>query len=415
MKNINLHQWLWRWHFIAGIISVPFVIMLSITGGIYLFKDDVEHPILDQLSYHEVNATEQHLSLQDQYKIAADYIDKPLTEVIINPSESANTEFVTGRFGDKMSVFVNPVNGEVEGSFSPKDTWMYKVRKLHGELLGGSVGTKVIELIASWMVVLILTGFYIWFPFRKGNYRGVFTVRFNQGKRILYRDLHAVTGFWVSILLILTLAGGLPWTDVFGAQFKKLQKLTGTGYPPSWHGVGLYSEVNDEPLSLDEMLDVAEQQHLKGTVKVGLPKNNKSSFFVSNETFPLSDQKMIHFDQYSGEIIHSHNWSDVGILMRGRMWVMAFHQGQLGGWNWWLIFSFAVLMTIMSTSALLSYLTRKRKGRWEIPQAPPHFMVDKILVGIILLLGVTLPLFGLSIVLIFIGGMVVGRNKSRAQ
>ena len=42
MKNNILSQWLWKWHVIAGLISLPFVIVLAITGGIYLFKDDYE-------------------------------------------------------------------------------------------------------------------------------------------------------------------------------------------------------------------------------------------------------------------------------------------------------------------------------------------------------------------------------------
>ena len=51
-------------------------------------------------------------------------------------------------------------------------------------------------------------------------------MRLKQGKRILFRDLHTVLGFWVSLLLLLTLAGGFPWTDVFGANLKWVQKLT---------------------------------------------------------------------------------------------------------------------------------------------------------------------------------------------
>ena len=36
----------WRWHFYAGLLVAPFMIMLAITGMIYLFK-----PQLDQLMY----------------------------------------------------------------------------------------------------------------------------------------------------------------------------------------------------------------------------------------------------------------------------------------------------------------------------------------------------------------------------
>mgnify|MGYP003608572640 CR=1 FL=1 len=34
----------WRWHFYAGLFVIPFMILLSLTGIVYLFK-----PQLDQL------------------------------------------------------------------------------------------------------------------------------------------------------------------------------------------------------------------------------------------------------------------------------------------------------------------------------------------------------------------------------
>lgn len=276
---------------------------------------------------------------------------------------------------------------------------MYSVRKLHGELLGGKIGTKFVELIASWLVVLILTGLYIWFPLKKGI-KGVFTVRFTKGKRIFFRDLHAVTGFWIAILLLLTLAGGFPWTDVFGNNFKWVQKVTHTGYPTTWSGRGLTSEITKNPLSLDEMVAVANTQNLQGQITIGLPKNKKSTFSVSNKTFPLSEQKMLHFDQYSGALLKAHNWSDVGFLMRGRMWLMAFHQGEFGGWNWWLMFFTAVALTIMTVSALFSYMYRKQQGNWGIPKVSKKFSVDKGIIAILILLGIIFPLFGVSLVLI---------------
>ena len=32
----------WRWHFYAGLLCIPFVIVLSISGLIYLFKPQIE-------------------------------------------------------------------------------------------------------------------------------------------------------------------------------------------------------------------------------------------------------------------------------------------------------------------------------------------------------------------------------------
>ncbi|MBE7685598.1 PepSY domain-containing protein [Tenacibaculum piscium] len=400
MKNRKLNQWLWKWHFIAGLVSLPFILVLSITGAIYLFNPDVESKEVAKIQDVE-NLHKTPISYQQQWENAKEKLKKKPSSMVINDNPEKATEFVVGRFSHKTTVFVNQYTGEATGTFSPKDTWMYTVRKLHGELLGGKIGTKIIELIASWMVVLILTGIYIWWPFSSGI-KGVFTIRFKEGKRILFRDLHAVTGFWMSLLLLIILAGGLPWTDVFGSNFKWVQKVTNTGYPKTWNGRGLASEVkgNIKTISIDEMVAIANAQNLQGTVSIGLPKSAKSTFSVSNKTFPLTAQKKLHFNQYSGELIKAHTWSDVGFLMRGRMWVMAFHQGQFGGWNWWLMFGVAIGLTIMTIAGLFSYLSRKSKGNWGVPKVSAQFKVGKFIVFILVLLGVLLPLFGLSLLLI---------------
>lgn len=402
MKDRKLNQWIWKWHFIAGIISLPFVLVLSITGAIYLFNPKVESKTKENLEKVQVMSDGgKTISYQQQWEVAKNQMKKKPNSMVLSSNKEKATEFISGKFSHKKSLFVNPYTAEVSGTFSPKDTWMYTVRKLHGELLGGKVGTKIIELIASWMIVLIITGLYVWWPFKRGV-KGIFTIRFKEGRRILFRDLHAVLGFWISGLLLLTIAGGLPWTDVFGANFKQLQKLTNTGYPKTWNGKGLTSVISGKTLSLDEMVVIAKQQNLKGLVSVGLPKNSKNTFSVSNKTFDLQAQKMLHFDQYSGELVKKHNWNDVGFLMQGRMWVMAFHQGHFGAWNWWLMFGVALLLTFMSIGAIVSYVLRKPENKIGIPKVSNSFKVKPVILVLLLLLGLLLPLFGISLFIIVI-------------
>lgn len=36
IKQKNLNRWLWKWHVIGGLISLPFLFLLATTGAIYL-------------------------------------------------------------------------------------------------------------------------------------------------------------------------------------------------------------------------------------------------------------------------------------------------------------------------------------------------------------------------------------------
>ncbi|WP_109300363.1 PepSY domain-containing protein [Aquimarina sp. AU474] len=411
-KNEKLNKWLWKWHFIAGLISLPFIIILSITGGIYLFKTDYETP--RQKHIKEVTVQGDPISLEKQWQIANHNTTKKLNSITIPTHLNQATEFISGRFGGKSSLFINPYSGTVSGQIIGKETDMFKIRKLHGELLMGKFGTKIVELIASWMVVLILSGLYIWWPSRKWDLKGFFIPRIHQGKRTLFRDIHAIAGFWISGLLILILAGGFPWTDVFGDNFKKVQQITNTGYPTSWEGRQLQSSQNKERLTLDDMVTKANALHLPGVVTLHFPKGPKGVFSVSNQNpSDIKSQKKIHFDQYSGKQILSNDWQDVGVLMRGRIWVMAFHQGEFGFWNWVLMLCTAVALTLMSISALISYVLRKRKGTWGVPKVPEAFKIGYGVMIIVVILALVFPLFGISLLILLAIEYIKKLNKQR--
>lgn len=396
--NKNIYSWIWKWHFIGGLVCLPIVIILSITGTIYLFKDNYEKNLVDTLKKVEPHG--EKISFQQQWELAKQNWDKTPTSVVLPNGQLTATEFVSGRFSHKSSLYINPYSGEITGKIQQNKTDMYKVRKLHGELLLGSLGTKIVELVASWMVVLLLSGVYLFWPRRQGL-RGLYKIRINSSKRVLFRDLHAVTGFWFSGLLLLILIGGLPWTDVFGGGFKWIQDKTDAGFPKTWKGRGFVSQTKGEPLMLDAMIDIAKKLDLTGNVSIALPQSEKAVFSVSNQTPKLSKMVVYHFDPYSGELMHKGTWSDIGIMMKTRLWVMAFHQGQFGLWNLIIVLITAIALLLLSVAAIVSYIKRKQKGDWGIPEVPTDLKIGKGIIGLVIALGLLLPLFGLSVILIF--------------
>jgi len=56
----------------------------------------------------------------------------------------------------------------------------------------------------------------------------------------------------------------------------------------------------------------------------------------------------------------------------------------------------------LSVSAIISYFYRKQLETLEIPKVPDNFSLSIALIMTIIVLGILLPLFGLSIVIIFL-------------
>ncbi|MDN4502736.1 PepSY domain-containing protein [Alteromonadaceae bacterium BrNp21-10] len=406
-KNNLLNSWLWKWHVIAGLITLPFMLLLAITGTIYLFKDNLNQQLYQQQMFNQSNPTQlSRLPLSQQLTVAQQAADQKIVAVTLPTAATQNTTFkIAGKGRASQLLYVNPYTAEVKGEVIQQQTLMYTVRKLHGEILLGQAGTLIVELVASWFIVLILTGLYIWWPKQGSGAAGFFTIRFSAGKRVFWRDLHAVIGFWLSAFMLMILAGGMPWTDVFGSQLKWVQQQTQTGFPMHWmQSKGLTSTVafnsTPPPLNIDTVADIAQQQQLDGVVTIRLPENAVGVYSISNRALLLRDQKVIHIDQYSGEIIKSLSWNEVGVLMDLRQIFMRLHQGEYGLINWLVLLSVALLFSLTTIAGLTSYLLRKPSNNWGFPKVPARFKADKILIIGIIILGAVFPLFGASLILL---------------
>ncbi len=407
MKNLDLNRWLWKWHVIAGLITMPFMIILAVTGVIYLFKADVNEQLYRSTLYVEAPSDNAiKLGLNEQFSAAIKYSENRISAINIPTDTEQSTEFeIRSKGFAKTLLYVNPYTAENLGVIDTKQTLMRKVRKLHGELLLDTPGTLVIELVASWFLVLILTGIYVWWPSKINGAGGFFTIRMNKSKRLFWRDLHAVSAFWISILLAATLAGAMPWTNVFGSNLKWVQEQTDSGYPQNWrHAKGLMSNTpdNETPLTIEQVVTIANKHNLLGKVTIKLPVSTSGVFTVSNNSLWLSDQEVIHIDQYTGDVVLSYTWDDVGILMDLRQVFMRFHQGEYGIVNWVVMLIVGLVFFVMNLAGTISYLKRKQKGDWSIPKVPSRFKVDVFLVSFILFLGLLFPLFGMSIIVIWL-------------
>ena len=83
---------------------------------------------------------------------------------------------------------------------------------LHGELLLGEPGAIAVELAGAWAIIMVVTGLYLWWPRANIGLAGVLYPRLSSGGRAFLRDLHAVTGIWLSFFALFFLITALPWT-----------------------------------------------------------------------------------------------------------------------------------------------------------------------------------------------------------
>lgn len=406
MKNKQLNTWLWRWHIISALLTLPVIIILNVTGIIYLYKDSFNDWSYQKERYLPVSEKKDIplYSYQQQLNIVNRH-SHPLSanRIVLNKKNNMATTFYLNTEGHaRHAVYVDPHTLNIQGEYIQKQSLMYLIRKLHGELLSGLPGTLLVELTACWLIVMLLTGLYVWWPNNKWRLSGLFWVRTNSGTRVMWRDLHVVTGFYACLVILVILLGGLPWTEVFGSAYKAIQTQTQTGFPEGWRFPSTSKKNTihqDAPLNLDQMVAIAESLNLPGEVvlKFDQPGN---VFSVSNRSFYLSDQHQIHISSIDGQIIKHFKWDDVGIMMQARLFLMRFHQGEYGLWNWYLVLFASLLFLFSNIAGLVSYLKRKSKGSWSLPDNKKPLSPGYGVIALISALAIALPMFGASLLII---------------
>jgi len=217
----------WRWHFYAGIFCIPLVIWLACTGSIYLFKPQIER-FLDR-PYDHLHLSELRSTPEEIAKAAVAAVpDSSLHYYELPPGSDAAVRVVVGVGNQEYRVYVNPETRAILHVVNEDKRPMRVLFYLHGELFAGTAGSYLVELAASWAIVLLLTGLYLWWPRQTQGLAGVLWFRTGKGQRIFWRDVHSVTGVWVSAFALFLILTGLPWAKGWGGYFRKVRQVAGT-------------------------------------------------------------------------------------------------------------------------------------------------------------------------------------------
>src|SRR5690606_39141661 len=160
----QLHLAIWRWHFLAGLYVVPFLIMLALTGMLMMYSEPFDEWRLRDRSIVEPAATsfsaaEQLAVVQSAYAhhqvdtyrppIAPDRASEFVLSSIHAPMAGGHEEHAL------LTVYVNPYTNTVTGEANPEETLYSLGNEIHGTLLIGQVGDLMIEIAAGLAVLLV--------------------------------------------------------------------------------------------------------------------------------------------------------------------------------------------------------------------------------------------------------------------
>lgn len=459
-ENSNaLYRAVWRWHFFAGIFVAPFAIFLAITGALYLWKPQFEEWKYRDLFNVTVSANTAPIPADTQFAAARAAFPK------LNPSQfipaarsgrSAEVQFGARWGTDKVSVFVHPYTGAILGQIDDATRPMRILHDLHGTMLAGTTGEIIIELAASWAFVLIVSGFFLWWP-RPFTVRGFLLPRFGAGRRALLRDLHAVPAVWLSVFTLFLLATGIQWTQVGGKWSRTLAQAVGEWQPRETSASAHRSELLggwspylnskakaeqaatvastppidehaehkrggkndsgfiDDPehprISLERVMAIAAERNVTDTYAIALPQGPTGVYSILSDRNRAFTRAYVHLDQYSGKVLADIRFKDFGRMAKFYTFGIIAHEGQLFGLANQLLGLVTCLGIIgLAVTGVMMWWSRRPKGQLAAPVSPDLFKSSKGAAVVAILLGAFLPLMGATLVLLMLVDVGFGRK-----
>jgi len=427
----------WRWHFYAGIFIAPLLITLTISGIGYLFYTNVENQMYDHLFFGDSTKSE-NVSIDEAIENAENQYDGYSVTKLIVLKDDYNTRFtMTNTEGDQKYVFIDDHN-QIVGSQNAATTYSNVMRGLHSSLfVGGTVVNYLVELAACWAIFLLVSGVYMSF---KGK---VFKrQKGTKNKRQDHKKLHSFTGTIIAIPMVILIFTGLPWSALMGNFiYSTAQSHPSLGFtelnevPPTsdineipWatrkneaptssdahahhNGMAGMSNMTDNSnkISVQQLMEKVDESQISKPYSIVYPTGEDGVYTVSKgsntgvtglDVSPY-EEMTTYFDQYSGKLISKVDYEDYGILGKWFTWGIPLHEGHLFGWPNKIINLLVCLafLTVIIWGYKM-WLDRKMKGKLS---APPKTPIGKSFVGFIILLvilGIIMPLFGLSLIVI---------------
>ena len=439
-----LYRAIWRWHFYAGLIVAPILLIMAITGAIYLFNSEI-----DDLLHRDVRFVQHEgPAMPVSHWIAAAQAAHPGAVMSVEmPATPDRPGIVTivPKEGEALQVAVEPATMEVLGATVTARTLTGWAELMHGTLTIGTLGERIVELAACWTLVMIATGLYMWWP--RGavfNFGGVLVPRLRLRGRALFKDIHAVTGVWVSLLIVFMILTGLPWAGVQGPVVRQGVNLAGIGYPaPPSGSVPMKQVLRDTPWALEEaampqsriapehaahaghsapgagpdaaavagvdgIVDALWARGIAGGYRLSLPVGPAGVYTAAIYPDNPSGQRTLHFDRYTAALIQDVGYAEYGWGAQAIETGVSLHRGNyFGRANQMLMLMPCMGIVLLVISGAIMWWKRRPAGKLAAPPRVPDARIKGAL-GLMALAGVMLPLFGASLIAVLLLDRLAG-------
>lgn len=377
-KLKKIFGWLHLW---VGLVTGVVVFIVSLTGCIYVFEEEMFNLIHKNLVYVEVTGPARpvtELLSNAQKSIARGKVISNLritssnksyvfSGYKINERKKINL-FYFSQFEYMDNIYVNQYTGEVMGMIDVRYEFFNVVEQLHRQLLlVKPVGSMVVGSCILLFLLMLISGFILWVPKSYKQFKKSVTIKWNaKWKRVNY-DLHNSLGFYTLPFAMLIAVTGLVWS--FKWWEGGMYKMLGTHKRPKFQSELPSIITSDSTLNKIDLIHYNLLNKLKGNweeIALGIPeKKNKISVAyvkVLDHKDYWNGVSYYFYDGRTGNLISElpHEKKTLGMKWRNSNQVI--HTGKIYGFGTQILaFCASLICASLPISGFLIWLGKRKK------------------------------------------------------
>lgn len=361
MKKLigKLHLWL-------GLASGLVVLVVAATGSLLVFEKELDEWAHHDFYFVDVPSNAQRLPLDSLLHQAAAF-NKALNITRINietASPDRSVLFMAKKKKQTWQIAVNPYTGKVIKGISYDKRFFTVVLDLHRHLCMDKTGKAITGASCLIFSIMIITGLVLWWPKRWRMLKQRASIKWSSSWKRLNWDLHAVSGFYVHLVLLAISLTGLTWAypwfnnAIFllldGKPMKKTEAPANTVQQPIAAGYyeALYQQTNS-------------RLPYKGLVTITLPEKENLSITVSKQNYEASVSNItdfLYFEKGTGSLLKEQLFKKASTGYKVRRIVYPIHTGKLLGWPTKILALIAALVAFsLPITGVFIWLGRKKK------------------------------------------------------
>jgi len=328
-KKKTLKHWVGKAHLWLGLTSGLIVLLLGITGCIFVFSVEITNWLRNDAMYvKEVKDTRLPTNLlweNTQKTIGA---GKTISSAKVSNNPEKAVVFTCYKAGDKnalfyfstidqfYSVYADPYTGKVLGVYDEELDFFHIIKMLHWSLLiSGPVGQQITGWATFIFVVMLITGIILWWPKNKAARKQRFWFKWKdttKWRRKNY-DLHNILGFYVATVAIIIAFSGMVYAFTW---FQGLVYVIGSRSitPPAvLTATSVINKESDKDVAFNTALaNAMKKYHEADAFSISKPADSTASIDVYIAQYPdvYYVAHQMKFDQYTGKFLAEKNHDD---------------------------------------------------------------------------------------------------------